>query len=266
MVLKPIFDNDKHKRPMRVAGFMSGSGTNILKVLERQKELDKGPALSPYKVVFIFSDRSDGVSRGEKIAYEHGIPYFSYDINRFYSIRGLKKNCLSEQGMEARREFDSIADRLVKAFDIDLICLAGYMSYLTLKGCLNVHPADLSIVTDKGKRRYVGDHAVADAIASGESCLRSSTILIDSGIDTGPLLMISKPLAVELPMPLEEILKDKGIFKKVVEDHQARLKKSGDWKILPLTLEMIARGRFSLDEQNNVFFDGKPIPNGYRME
>jgi len=32
-VLKPIFDNDRHKRAMRVAAFMSGSGTNILKIL-----------------------------------------------------------------------------------------------------------------------------------------------------------------------------------------------------------------------------------------
>jgi len=265
-VLKPIFDNDRHKRAMRVAAFMSGSGTNIIKILERQKELDQQFASSPFKVIFIFSDRSDGISRGEKIAYENGIPYFSYDINRFYSSRGLKKTCLTKEGMEARREFDSIADRLVKAFDIDLICLAGYMSYLTLKKCLNVHPGDLSIVTDKGKRKYVGDHAVEDAIACGESCLRSSTILIDSGIDTGPLLMVSRPLEVRLPMPLEDILKDKDTFKKIVEDHQARLKEIGDWKILPLTLEMIARGRFSLDEHNTVYFDGKPIPSGYRLE
>ena len=266
MVLTPIFDSHGDKSVMRVAAFMSGSGTNVIKLLKRQMELNQEPGGSPFKLIFIFSDRADGVSMGEKIAYDAGIPYFSHDINRFYSAKGLKKTCLTREGMEARREFDSVAARLIKAFDIDVICLAGYMSYLTLHRSLNVHPGDLSILTDDGKRKYIGDHAVADAIACGESSLRSSTIWIDSGVDTGPLLMVSRPLKVELPIPLQDLLKDGPAFKKVVEDYQTRLKEIGDWKILPLTLEMIARGRFSLDERNNVYLDEKPMPKGYRLE
>ena len=266
MVLTPIFDNHAGKRVMRVAAFMSGSGTNLIRLLERQMELNQGPGGSPFKVIFIFSDHSDGVSQGEKIAYDSRIPYVSYDINKFYSRKGLKKTCLTSEGMEVRREFDSVAARLVKAFEIDIICLAGYMSYLTLPRSLNVHPGDLSILTDVGERKYVGDHAVADAIACGESFLRSSTIWIDSGVDTGPLLMVSRPLKVELPIPLPNLLKNGPVFNKVVQDHQARLKEIGDWKILPLTVEMIARGRFSFDEMNNVYLDEKFMPKGYRPE
>jgi hypothetical protein len=36
MALVPIFDPNAAGRPMRVAGFMSGSGTNILRLLERE--------------------------------------------------------------------------------------------------------------------------------------------------------------------------------------------------------------------------------------
>jgi hypothetical protein len=78
--------------------------------------------------------------------------------------------------------------------------------------------------------------------------------------------MVSRPLKVELPVTLTDLLKDEPAFKKVVADHQALLKEIGDWKILPLTVEMIAKGRFSLDERNNVYFDEKPVPNGYRFE
>ncbi|MBW2332634.1 MAG: formyl transferase, partial [Deltaproteobacteria bacterium] len=156
--------------------------------------------------------------------------------------------------------------RLIKAFDIDIIALAGYMSYLTLHRCVNVHPADLSILTSDGKRKYVGDYAVGNAIANGETSLRSSTIWIDAGVDTGPILMVSNALKVTLPSPLPELLKNRKAFKKVVSEHQKRLKEIGDWTIFPQTVEMIARGRFSLDENNNVYVDGQPVPEGYRLD
>ena len=266
MTITPIFDPQAKGRVMRVAAFMSGSGTNVIRLLEREKELENEPGGSPFKVIFIFSDRSDGGSAGERIALDAGIPYFSYDIRRFYSLKGLKRSLIIPEGMAARKEFDSVPSRLIKAFDIDIIALAGYMSYLTLHRCVNVHPADLSILTPHGKRQYIGDHAVADAIAAGETSLRSSTIWTDAGVDTGPLLMVSRSLEVELPAPLPDLLKDKLAFKKVADEHQRRLKEIGDWKIFPLTVEMIARGRLALDENSSVYVDGQPAPTGYRLQ
>jgi len=264
MPVIPIFNPEKSRRPMRVAAFMSGSGTNIIKLLEREREFKKENGSSPFHVIFIFSDRSDGVCHGEKIACENGIPYFSYDIRSFHRLKGLKREVTTRQGLSARREFDSVATSLIKAFDIDVIALGGYMSYITLERCINVHPADLSILTDEGKRRYVGDYAVLDAIASGETLLRSSTLWTDRGVDTGPLLMVSEPLKVELPESLESLLKDRKRLLQVAKEHQERLKELGDWKIFPRTVEMIARGRFALDENNRVYFDGELMSEGYR--
>jgi folate-dependent phosphoribosylglycinamide formyltransferase PurN len=264
MEIKPIFDPKRRGLPLRAAAFMSGSGTNITKLIQREKELRKETGSSPFHVVFIFSDRSDGKCRGEEIAYENGIPYFSYDIRTFYRLRGLKKSILDTQGLSVRKEFDSLAAKLLRAFDIDIIALGGYMSYTTLEGCINVHPADLSIRTPDGKRKYVGDHAVLDAIAAGETALRSSTLLTDKGVDTGPLLMVSETLPVQLPEPLEQLLEDRDRLLKVAQEHQERLKEIGDWKIFPSTIEMIARGLFGIDRQNRVYVDGKPVPDGYR--
>ncbi|MGD9033306.1 MAG: formyltransferase family protein, partial [Desulfobacteraceae bacterium] len=198
MPLTPLFDPKKMERPMRVAAFMSGSGTNIIKLIEREKRLMTEKGFSPFQVIFIFSDRSDGSCQGEKIAYLNGIPYFSYDIRTYHRLRGLKRRVDISEGLAARREFDSLAARLIKAFRIDVIALGGYMSYTTLDRCVNVHPADLSILAPDGKRRYVGDRAVLDAISTGETILRSSTLWTDQGVDTGPLLMVSDPLKVEL--------------------------------------------------------------------
>ena len=265
MTITSIFDPEENGRAMRVAAFMSGSGTNVIRLLERERELEREPGGSPFKVIFIFSDRSDSGSAGEKIALERGIPYFSHDIRKFYQLKGLKRTTVTPEGMAARKEFDTVGSRLVKAFDIDVIALAGYMSLLTLNRCVNVHPGDLSILTSDGKRRYVGDHAVADALANGETYLRSSTIWTDAGVDTGPLLIVSDPLKVELPSPLPDLLKDRLTFRKVIDKHQKRLKEIGDWKIFPITIEMIARGRFALDENNKVYVDGRPAPKGYRL-
>ena len=264
MPMTPLFDPQKMRRPMRVAAFMSGSGTNILKLIERQKRLNAERGASPFQVIFIFSDRSDGSCQGEKIAYQNGIPYFSYDIRTFHRLRGLTRRVDIPEGLAARRDFDSLARRLVKAFEVDMIALGGYMSYITLDRCVNVHPADLSILSPDGKRRYVGDHAVLDAISTGETTLRSSTLWTDQGVDTGPLLMVSDPLKVELPEPLEALLKHRERLLSLVQEHQERLKEVGDWKIFPRTIEMIAEGRFALDEMNRVYVDGHPAPEGYR--
>jgi len=264
MPLVPIFDPKAAGRPMRVAGFMSGSGTNILRLLEREKLLKARDGVSPFEVVFIFSDRSDGSCYGESIACDTGIPYMSYDIRTFHRLRGLKRTVSTPEGLEVRREFDKSAATLVRAFEVDVIALGGYMSYLTLHRCINVHPADLSILSAKGKRKYVGDNAVVDAIIAGEKLLRSSTIWTDRGLDTGPILMVSDPVKVQLPEPIESLVADRDKLLRVAEEHQNKLKEIGDWKIFPITIEMIARGRFALDEEERVYVDGQPVPKGYR--
>jgi len=264
MSLRPIFDPETTGRPMRVAAFMSGSGTNIMRLLEYEEVLNATADGTPFETVFIFSDRSDGRCAGERIALERGLPYFSYDIRAFHSKKGLKRSVRNEEGLAARHVYDQVAKRLVEAFDVDVIALGGYMSYITLNRCVNVHPADLSITLPDGRRKFVGDDAVKDAISAGETTLRSSTLWTDEGVDTGPLLMVSEALSVTLSEPLDRVLGDPERLRQVADAHQDRLKEAGDWKIFPRTIEMMARGRFALDEENRVYVDGRLVPKGYR--
>lgn len=264
MNIEPFYNPEQNEGPMKVAAFMSGSGSNIRMLLKREKELKKEKGKSPYHVMFIFSDRSDGRCQGENIALENGLPYFSYDIRKFHDLRGVKRTIASPDGLKAREEYDSVAKNLIKAFNISLIALGGYMSVTTLKGCVNVHPANLSILSPDKKRKYTGDHAVLDAILDGEKSLRASTLWTDQGVDTGPLLMVSDPVEVKLPEPIDSLKENNALLKRVVDEHQEKLKEKGDWVIFPRTIEMIAEGRFGFDEQGRVYVDGVPVPEGYR--
>ena len=78
--------------------------------------------------------------------------------------------------------------------------------------------------------------------------------------------MVSGPVPVELPEPLETLMKNREKLAAVADEHQERLKEAGDWKIFPRTIEMIARGRFALDDNDRVYVDGQPVPGGYREE
>lgn len=258
---------------MRIACFVSGSGTNARRIIERSLEPD-----CRYEVVLIFTDvrddrfKRDGGKRCRAwdICEEYSLAYRCEDIRDFYRSKGRK----SRRDLSLRPEFDARVVEKIAPYKIDLIALAGYMSITThplLEAydgrMVNVHPADLSIM-EGGKRKYVGIHVVKDAILAGEEGLRSSTHIVREKVDQGEILIISETLPVELPpgVDLKDLREDKELLERVVEDHQDRLKERGDWIIYPLTLQMIAEGRFSLDGRENVYFDGERLHNGLRLD
>lgn len=266
MRYKLIFDSESG-RVMRVACFMSGSGTNVRRIIEHQLDLKEEKGKSPYEVVVIFTDNSK--SNARVIGEEYEIPVELNDIENFYFGRNIKD-------MSIREKYDKKTLELINLYDIDLIALSGY-AWVVTKPLLsrytivNVHPADLS-VKDNGKRKYVGLHhkPAMKAILAGEKSLHSTTHLVTEDLDMGPILIISKPLKVEYPygINLEDLRKpeNKSLLIRVAQDHQSKLKKVGDWEIFPLTIQWIAEGRFGIDENKNVYLDGKLVENGYRLK
>ena len=256
---------------MRVACFISGSGTNARKIIERS--LQHG---SSYRVELIFTDVKDEtldrkgkkVCRALDIAREQGIAYECIDIMDFYGSRGHT----SKKDLNLRPDFDKQVVSAIEKHRVDLISLAGYMS-ITTKPLLdrydgrviNVHPADLSIVVN-GERRYVGIHTVRDAILEGEREIRATTHVVREKVDNGEILLLSKPVAIKLPLgvTIDKLREDKDLLKFVVETHQDRLKREGDWVIYPLTVQMIGEGSFALGN-GVVYLNEKPLPNGLSL-
>lgn len=249
--MEPLYDPTRGR--MRVAGLMSGSGSNLRKIIEHSEN-------APYKVVVIFSDNP--ASNAQKIGKEYGIPVVVRDISAFYRAVGKPRKDLA-----ARAEFDSGTVGELMSFGVDVAAYAGYMSIATPSLVnaflgINVHPADLSIV-DGDRRKYTGDHAVRDAIISGERELRASTHIIEPTVDYGRILMISTPIQVSLPELFDA--GDKKMVELVADLHQKKLKEVGDWVIFPKTLEYIASGRYSRDGSGKLFFDGGELVSGLRL-
>lgn len=263
----------------RVAAFMSGSGTNVRRLLELERKLAASAAGSPFEVVVLVTDTADRTEcRAHEIARDFGeLRVVELDIRQFYRERGRRRVTLkTDVDFEVRDEWTARLAELVAPYQPEIGALGGFEPLTNITGhfpCVNVHPGDLSVLVDGG-RYLVGLHTVPvrRAILSGRTELRSSTILATPytrklEMDEGPVLMISEPLPIELPadMDLERLRQDEALLEEIAKGHQGRLKEVGDWEIFSLTVELVAEGRFALGEAGTVFFDGEPTSCGVRL-
>ena len=149
----------------RIGILISGRGSNM-EAIVRAAESGRIGAL----VAVVLSNRSD--AEGLRKAQEHGIETVVVDARSGAS----------------RDEHDR---RMVAALEerrVDLVCLAGYMKVLTpvfLKAfagrILNVHPSLLPAFPGLDAQRQALEHGVR---------LAGATVhLVDSGVDTGPIVL-----------------------------------------------------------------------------
>ncbi len=255
MDLKPLVKKSGSK--LSVGIMMSGSGTNAVKIIEYARDNSS----CDYRVDLIFSDNPD--SNAKKIGKEYNIPVEIFDVEKFYQ----DNKDLKRFSLEDRPVYDKEVAKILSKYNIEVLAYAGYMNITTepiiskFLG-INVHPADLSIKTDAGERKYVGAHAVIDAIKAGEETIASTTHIITQGVDEGPLLMISTPIEVEVPSEIDFSNEEK--LTKIVDKNQERLKEQGDWVIFPKTLDFIAKGKILTDKEGNLHYNQKPIPEGIK--
>jgi folate-dependent phosphoribosylglycinamide formyltransferase PurN len=234
---------------------MSGSGSNLRRLLEYPD-----PA---FEVIFLFSDNQ--ASQAQRLALDYNLPCFVYDIRAFYKKLNYPRRLHSREDWRIRSAFDQVARTLLQAFAIDLVALGGYMSLLTPLGvgAVNVHPGDLTITDPQGQRLLRGHRAVEDAIAAGHRHLRASTLWVDQGIDSGPLLLLSDPMPLDPPCPPQRISPEQ--LERLAGRYQEELKKCGDWRIFPLTVQLIAQGRLTV-RNSAACLDGRPCPDGITLD
>ena len=252
--------HDPNDGELKVVGLMSGSGTNLLKILEHQYKLAQERGASPYRIVALFSDNAE--SQALNIGREHDLPVIVRDIGAYYAKRSRPRS-----DMQLREAYDVETIKALAFFEAKVAAYGGYMSIASEKLTsafvgINVHPADLGI-RENGQRKFTGDHAVRDAILAGETTLASSTHIIEPEVDGGRLLAISHPIPIELPEGFDST--NREMLDNVSDANQERLKTKGDWIVFPMTLEYLADGRLGYDENGTIHFDGKPIPEGLRL-
>jgi folate-dependent phosphoribosylglycinamide formyltransferase PurN len=192
---------------------------------------------------------------------------------------------------ERRAAFDLELASALRRCGARLAALAGYDWVLGPELCrqflfVNVHPGDLRVRDDRGRRLYVGLAWVptAKAILNGERFVRSSTHLVTATLDGGPIARVSRPVPVELPegitpdnilppgVSLGEIIRDLRAGGRrfgqepivlISRQAQERLKVEGDWVEFPRTVQALAglllEGRLTQAPDGAALLDGQPV-------
>ena len=148
----------------RVVVLVSGSGT----LLQALLDVAAAPAAA-FRVAGVVSDR-DGVAALDR-ARAAGVP----------------TAVVSTKDFPDRPGFDAGVAKAVEVFGPDLVVLAGFMkilgpAFVTPFGArtINTHPALLPA--------FPGAHGVRDALAHGVKVTGTSVILVDDGVDSGPIV------------------------------------------------------------------------------
>lgn len=148
---------------LTVAVLISGTGSNLRALLDATSD----PSF-PARVIVVGADRqADGFAHAE----HYGIPTFMVPFEEF----------------ESREAW---GDELLSHLDVwqpDLVVLSGMMRLLPASvvaawapRLINTHPAYLP--------EFPGAHGVRDALRAGATQTGASVIVVDDGVDTGPIL------------------------------------------------------------------------------
>lgn len=151
---------------INIAVFISGRGSNFLALLNN---IENG-TLKNCNIAVVFSNNPNakGLEYAEKA--------------------GIKIIVIPSKNRSDREEYDKEIINALSEYNIDLICLAGYMRIVTEKlvekynnKIINIHPALLP--------SFPGLHAQKQAIDYGVKVSGCTVHFVDGGMDTGPVIL-----------------------------------------------------------------------------
>jgi len=290
MMIEPLLPEVK-----RLAIFMSGSGTNAMRIIERYIQ-DKKEGTVSFEPVLMFTDNPKSSAR--------------HIAEQMYKDQGFTCqyvwNPLVDKAMKDRPAYDEVQRGLLNTRGIDMIALAGYDWVVTSAICdnfvvANVHPGDLRRLDDAGKKAYRGLAWVpsAKAIMAGENEVYTTVHLVTTELDGGPILGRSVPVKVQDYIlgledrtvllgeatqrlgegfkmeKLQRLIDDAKIGNEdaakmfpivgYAKECQESLKRLGDWVVFPQVVSWIAQGRYGRNTNGAICFDGIPKPEGVRF-
>jgi phosphoribosylglycinamide formyltransferase 1 len=165
-----------------VVVLISGGGSNLEALLHATEAEDL-----PVEVVAVGADRQ---ASGLEHARSRGIPVFV---------------CAPADYLDRASWGDALLTQ-VQRFGADLVVLSGFMRLLPSRvvaalspHLINTHPAYLP--------EFPGAHAVRDALAAGTDATGASVIVVDTGVDSGPI--VAQRRVPVLPQDTEAVLHDR---------------------------------------------------------
>lgn len=189
----------------RVAILISGRGSNMQALIEAAKAPDY-----PAEIVGVLSNRA--AAPGLALAASQGIATASLAQSKFPS----------------RDMFEDIMTQTLESWDVDIVCLAGFMRILGedfvnhwAGRMINIHPSLLPL--------YRGLHTHERALADGAKVHGCTVHFVTPGLDEGAaILQAEVPV---LPGDTPDTLSDRVL----VEEH----------RIYPEALRMLASGEIA---------------------
>ncbi|MDP4003109.1 phosphoribosylglycinamide formyltransferase [Methylobacterium sp. NEAU K] len=205
-------------RKTRVAVLISGRGSNMAALIEAAKD----PAY-PAEIVLVLSNRPDAA--GLTRAAEAGIPARAIDHTTFPDRAG----------------FDAALDVELRAADVDLVCLAGFMRIFTpgfVAGwagrMLNIHPSLLPL--------FKGTHTHAQALEAGVRLHGCTVHFVVPELDAGPIV-------AQAAIPVCQGDDPDSLADRVIVQER---------RLYPAVLALVAGGRARLDGDRVIIEDAAP--------
>jgi phosphoribosylglycinamide formyltransferase-1 len=176
----------------RLVVLVSGEGTNLQALIDASQDEAYGAT-----VVAIGSDRP-GIKALQR-ARTHDIPAFVVPNNNY----------------ETRQDWDEALTEACQQYAPDLIVLAGFMKLVgkpfldAFPGrCVNTHPALLP--------SFPGTHGVRDALNHGVKVTGCTVLIIDDGVDAGPIV-------AQAAVPVHEDDDEKSLHERIKATERALL-------------------------------------------
>lgn len=194
---------------LRIGVMVSGGGTNLQAILDA---IDSGK-ITGVEVSVVISNNKN-----------------AYALERA-ERHGIEAVCMSPKDYESRDAFNEAFLAKVDEYGLDLIVLAGFLVTIPSamiekyeRRIINVHPSLIPSFCGVG---YYGLKVHEAALARGVKVTGATVHYVDSGMDTGPIIL-QKAVEV-LPGDTPQTL-------------QRRVMEQAEWLILPQAINMIANG------------------------
>jgi folate-dependent phosphoribosylglycinamide formyltransferase PurN len=169
------------------------------------------------------------------------------------------------RNLREREEFDRHTVGLLRSLGVDTVFSAGYPWILTEpmldafpERIMVVHDGDLTDLDEQGRRRWIGAHAVTEALLAGASATRTSMFVATRDVGNGPLLLVGPR------HPVASLVRDaidSGDLRSVeayAALHRDWMRRS--WSALILrAIELLVAGTLKISRAT-VWVDGAPGP------
>ena len=199
---------------LNIAVLVSGGGTNLQALLDSEARGE-----NPNGKITLVVASKPGVYALERAAKA-----------------GVESCVVRRRDYDNSEDFDAALLGTLKAHNIDLVVLAGFLSVLGPsiiaaypRRILNVHPALIPSFCGKG---YYGLHVHEAALARGVKVSGATVHFVNEVCDGGPIIL-------QKAVPVEQ--------GDAPETLQRRIMEQAEWKILPQAVSLFCAGKLSVN-------------------